>query len=117
MDGCFKYLYAEPMLNETVPQIIKALERIFISSHLPKVLSSDNAGSFKAEEFKRYLETRGVVHKFSTPYSPRSNSYAELSVRAIIKYLRIFCEDKPSNWHHFLQLAVSSHNTAINLKL
>ena len=105
------------MPSEEAPTVIRALERVFVSSDIPRVLVSDNGGTFKSQELKEFLENRGVEHRFTCPYNPRSNSLAEGGVKSILNYLRSFCEDKPSCWPKYLQVAVRAHNTAYHRTL
>ena len=117
VDACSRYLYAEGMPSEEAPTVIRTLERVFVSSDIPRVLVSDNGGTFKSQELKEFLENRGVEHRFTCPYNPRSNSLAEGGVKSILNYLRSFCEDKPSCWPKYLQVAVRAHNTAYHRTL
>ena len=40
-------------------------------------LQSDNGGKYLSKEFESYLQSRGIHHELSAPYSPAQNGVAE----------------------------------------
>ena len=48
---------------------------------LPEVIVSDNATTFKSEEFSQFLQKNGVQHVRTPTYHPASNELAERAVQ------------------------------------
>ena len=62
---------------------IDALRVVFSRHGLPDVICSDNATCFKAAQFASFLNSHGIEHVTSPPYSPASNGQGERGVRVI----------------------------------
>ena len=65
------------MSSET---LILALKTIFSESGVPNILITDNGRQYCSEEFKEFSLEWSFVHKMSSPYHPKRNSYAERAV-------------------------------------
>ena len=83
----------------------------------PRVLISDNAGSFTGKEFQEFLKQQGIIHHKITPYAPQGNSLAERSIRSVLSMLRVLCLDKPQSWHVHLPRITEAINSGFNLVL
>ena len=64
-------------------QTITVLQEVFARYGIPRVLVSDNAPQFIAEEFKRFMSANGIHHIRSSPYHPSSNGAAEWLVQTV----------------------------------
>ena len=73
----------ESVRTVSAKDTIQALRMIFCRNGLPDLLVSDNATSFSAFEFTKFLEDNCVKHVTSPPYMPASNGQAERGVKVI----------------------------------
>ena len=62
------------MSSET---LILALETIFSEYGVPNILITDNGRQYCSGEFKELSLEWSFVHKTSSPYYPKGNSYTE----------------------------------------
>ena len=51
-------------------------------------LLSDNGGEYLSKEFESYLQSRGIHHELSAPYSPAQNGVAERINRTLVESAR-----------------------------
>uniref|UniRef100_A0A914Y502 Integrase catalytic domain-containing protein n=1 Tax=Panagrolaimus superbus TaxID=310955 RepID=A0A914Y502_9BILA len=77
IDSRSKYPFVVKMTKTTAFATTKALENIFSLVSYPDVLVSDNGPQLTSAEFKSYLDSHNIIHKFSPPYHPSSNGIAE----------------------------------------
>ena len=83
VDSFSKYIEVESVRTVSAKDTIQALRMIFCRNGLPDLLVSDNATSFSAFEFTKFLEDNCVKHVTSPPYMPASNGQAERGVKVI----------------------------------
>lgn len=88
IDALSKYIEVEIVKNLSVEETIDTLRIIFSRHGLPDIICSDNATSFSAALFSSFLNSQGIEHVTSPPYSPSSNGQAEVGVRVIKSLLR-----------------------------
>ena len=72
--------------------LILALKTIFSKSGVPNILITDNGRQYCSEEFKDFSLEWSFVHKTSSPYYPKGNSYAERAV-GVVKEVYSKCKD------------------------
>ena len=77
------------MSSET---LILALKAIFSESGVPNILIADNGRQYCSEEFKEFSLKWSFLHKTSSPYYPKGNSYAERAV-GVVKEIYSKCKD------------------------
>ena len=87
VDAYSKWLEVIPVASTSSEATIKALEALFITHGLPRVLVSDNATGFTSQEFKQYLRSKGIRHRTAPPYHPSSNGQVERAVQTFKKAL------------------------------
>ena len=58
-------------------KLILALETIFSESGVPNILITDNERQYCSKEFNQFSPEWSFIHKTSSPYDPKGNSYAE----------------------------------------
>ena len=75
---CFK-IYKELVENETDLKI--------------KCLRSDNGGEFTLKLFQQYCDENGIKRKFSTPWTPQKNGFAERKNRTVQEMGRTMLKD------------------------
>jgi len=68
--------------TSTTSMTCNALRGLFARHGLPNVLVSDNEPCFTSADFKEFTQNYGIIHKFSPPYHPATNSQAEHFVRS-----------------------------------
>ena len=57
-----------------------------------KVLRSDNGGEYKSAKFVRFCADRGIIQKFTPPYTPKLNGVAERMNRTLVECARCMFE-------------------------
>ena len=62
---------------------IEKLRESFSSKGLPAVLVSDRGTAFTSAEFKQFMRSNKILHKFSPPLHPASNGQAEALVKVV----------------------------------
>ena len=77
------FIYERPMPDMSSETFILALKTIFIESGVPNILITDNGRQYCSEEFKKFSLEWSFVHKTSSPYYLKGNSYVERVVKEI----------------------------------
>ena len=72
--------------------IILALKIIFSESGVPNILITDNGSQYCSEEFKQFSLDWSFVHKTSSPYYLKGDSYAQQAV-SVVKEVHSKCKD------------------------
>ena len=86
------FLYERPMPDMSSDTLILTLKTIFSESGIPTILITDNRRQYCSKEFKQFSLDWSFVHKTSSPYYPKSNSYAE-HVLGVVKEVYTKCKD------------------------
>jgi len=81
--GCMLAWQALPNLTEEVTS--EALARLFARHGAPVVLKMDNGSAFRADAFKEFLETSGVIPLYSPPSCPGYNGAIEAAIGSLKK--------------------------------
>lgn len=79
-DESTKYTEVALMKNRSeVPHHVKCfLEKMKTNfGNYPKIFRSDNAKEYISKDIENYLETRGITHHLTVPYSSQQNGLAE----------------------------------------
>ena len=63
--------------------LILALKTIFSGSGVPNILITDNGRQYCSEEFKEFSLEWSFIHKMSSPYYLKRNSYTERAVGVV----------------------------------
>ena len=92
MDYYSFFIYERPMPDMSSDTLILALKTIFSESGVPNILIMDNGRQYCSEEFKEFSLEWSFVHKTSSPYYPKENSYAERAV-GVVKEVYSKCKD------------------------
>lgn len=77
--------------------------------HDVRILHTDNGGEYVNNDFKNYLERKGIVHECTAPYTPQQNGRAERELRTIMESARsmLYAKDVPLNlWAEAVSCAV-----------
>jgi transposase InsO family protein len=81
--GCMLAWQALPNLTEAVTS--EALARLFARHGAPLILKTDNGSAFRADAFKQFLETSGVIPLYSPPSCPGYNGAIEAAIGSLKK--------------------------------
>lgn len=65
------------MKDITGESTIAKCQQMFASYGIPQIIVTDNGRTFTSLEFKRFVQSQGIVHKFTSPYNPATNEQAE----------------------------------------
>jgi transposase InsO family protein len=79
--GCMLAWQPVPALTEEVTR--EALARLFAVHGAPLVLKMDNGSAFRADAFKEFLETSGVIQLCSPPSCPGYNGAIEAAIGSL----------------------------------
>ena len=77
---------------------------------LPVTLTTDNGPQFISKEFKDYMESKGIDHRFVTPLWPQANGEVERQNRSILKFLKI-CQAEGKNFKQELRGFLVAYRT------
>uniref|UniRef100_A0A5S6R4R8 Integrase catalytic domain-containing protein n=1 Tax=Trichuris muris TaxID=70415 RepID=A0A5S6R4R8_TRIMR len=82
-------MFSRSFRNQTVPDAtVDLLEEDFAHFGYPHTLVTDNAPSFRSEEFEAWCRERGIVHLTGALYHPATNGAAERLVQSFKQSLR-----------------------------
>ncbi len=77
IDRYSRFPAVEIVRSTKASTVIPKLHRIFATHGIPNVVKADNGPPFNSEEYRRYLDTRGIKAQFSTPCWPQGNAEVE----------------------------------------
>ena len=80
--------WTEIHIVRNIGTTIEKCEEIFAQFGLPKMLVSDNGGTFISETFQKFVRNCGIEHKLSVPFYPATNGQAERFVQIIKNALK-----------------------------
>lgn len=76
------------MKDITTKSTILKYQQIFASYGIPQMIVTDNGRTFTSLEFKKFLQSQGIVHKFTAPYNPATNGQAERFIQTLKQALK-----------------------------
>ena len=82
VDAYSKYPIIHPITAVSTRATIHLLEEDFAHFGNPHSIVSDNATTFKSEEFQEWCKERGITHLTGAPYHPATNGAAERLVQS-----------------------------------
>lgn len=74
-----------------------------------QILHTDNGCEYVNEEFKSFLESKGIQHERTAPYTPQQNGRAKRELRSIMETARtmLYAKNVPLNmWAEAVNCAV-----------
>ncbi|RWR99628.1 integrase core domain protein-like protein, partial [Dinothrombium tinctorium] len=89
-------------------------ENIFLRHGLPRTVITGQGTQFLSKEVAKWLESRYVQHRITSPYHPEANGQAERTIRSIKEILTSLINSKKESWADYLPYAVFAYNTAIH---
>jgi transposase InsO family protein len=88
IDDCTRVPYAEVLADEQGPTTAAFLERAlaFYAAHGVRVrrLLTDNGGNYRSRAVAAVVRHRGLTHRRTRPYTPRTNGKAERFIRSLL---------------------------------
>ena len=87
-DAYSKYPCIHQTTSTSTRATLDLLEEDFAHFGYPHTLVSDNATTFKSEEFQSWCRERGITHLTGAPYHPATNGAAERLVQTFKQALR-----------------------------
>ncbi|KAJ0938273.1 putative RNA-directed DNA polymerase [Helianthus annuus] len=82
-------------------------------------IRSDNGTKFKSSKMEVYCDERGILHEFSTAYTPQQNGVAERKNRALIETARMMLADSKllvNFWAEAVSAACYTLNRVLTVK-
>ena len=76
-DAFSKYPCIHPTASLSTKATIDILEMEFAHFGYPYTVVSDNAATFKSDEFQNWCRERGIIHLTGAPYHPATNGAVE----------------------------------------
>jgi len=91
--------------------LIGILEKIFVEFGVPKIIKSDNGGTFRSKELAVFFKLHSIFHMKITPYWPNANGLCEGMMRIINKSIRTASANN-ENWIKVLDCAIKRYRAA-----
>ena len=88
MDSYSKWPEIIPTYSITSSTTKNALIKIFATHGIPEAIVSDNATSFKSDEFQAFLRRHGIYHIVSAPYHPSTNGEIERFIQTFKRNMK-----------------------------
>ena len=88
VDAYSKYPCIRPTTSVGTKATTDLLEEEFAHFGFPHTIVSDNATTFKSDEFQEWCASRGIIHLTGAPYHPATNGAAERLVQTFKQALR-----------------------------
>ncbi|KAM1541869.1 hypothetical protein ACFX15_011235 [Malus domestica] len=106
IDEFSRFLWIFPLVNksEAVSAFIKF--HAFVSNQFNtaiKCLQTDGGGEYMSKVFGDFLESKGIVHRISCPYTPQQNGISERKHRHLVETALTLMSEanlSPSFWYH-----------------
>jgi transposase InsO family protein len=88
IDAYSRFPEVDVVNSTSASSTIGKLERIFSTHGIPRVAKSDNGPPFTSDEFRSFMDEKGVKHQRITPLWPQANSEAENFMKPLTKSIR-----------------------------
>ena len=90
--SCFKWI----SFLQTKDQAFESFKTFYAFVHMQfnttlKAVCSDRGGEFLSTEFMRFMNSKGIEHQLTAPYTPQQNWVAERTNRTIAGAARALC--------------------------
>ena len=118
MDVFSKYMFAQPLPSISADRVCKFLMQWFMRhSYIPLVILTDQGSQFTS----RMLEELSTLLEFKIEHATVKHAQTigalERSHGPLKRYLRIYENQLPRDWHKYVDLAVFQHNTSYHSTL
>ena len=82
------YVVLRPLQTKSTAEIIRSLWDVFAHLGIPKIVQTDNDGSFLAIAFSEFLDSQGITQMGVTSYQHRELGIAESMVKIASSTIR-----------------------------
>lgn len=110
VDYLTRTLIIEPMKSTSASVVNKKLDDIFKRVGYPSRIRSDNGSPFQSEEFRDWVNLRGMILEHSAPAHPRGNGAIERTMKDVNNVLRFCVLKNIKEWEGVLRDHESLHN-------
>lgn len=117
VDGFTKMIKLFPTKSTSTKEVVKHLENCISDYSCPRRIVSDRGTAFTSNEFKKFVDNKGIVHVLNATSSPQSNGQVERYNRTLIPLIRKLVEVKKKAWDLLLKDAEYLLNNTINRSL
>ena len=100
VDDYSRYTWVHIILYKTeVQDVFRRFANRAMNNYGAKIkhIRSDNGTEFKNTGLDTYLDTLGITHEFSAPYTPQQNGIVERKNRTLIEMARTMLDEVPSS--------------------
>jgi hypothetical protein len=87
---------------------------VFRDHGLPRKVISDRGRQFVSKFMKEFYHLVGIKANPSTAYHPQTNGQTERMNQEIEQYLRLFVNEKQTDWAEWIPLAEFTYNDKVN---
>lgn len=117
-DVASRYSWGIPIPDSRALTVARALLGVFLGPlGFPQTFTTDNGTEFTAEITREVTTALGAVTRFSSPWNPRGNTLAEMTVKQVTSRLRKLILDaewaSSEHWPQFIPMAVWAYNTSV----
>ena len=88
IDEYSRFPIVEPVASTSHKQVIPKLDNIFSTFGIPKKMRSDNGPPFNGNEFAKFADELGIVHRKVMPLWPEANGEVERFMQTLGKTIR-----------------------------
>ena len=113
-DVATRFVFLRPVKDMRTETIADALLRICFDVGFPKVIQSDNGGSFVSDIMDHWMKTAQIDHRLITPYHPRANGLAERTVQTAKQAIFKHIQGQESQWAHHVPAIQYFINTKVS---
>lgn len=88
VDDCTRFVWIFPLVNKSdvLATFVKFHAFVHTQFSAPiKVFQSDGGGEFNSKAFANFLNSKGIMHYITCPYTPQQNDIAERKNRHLIE--------------------------------
>ena len=111
-DRLTKFVECRALRRATGATITQALRELVINRYgCPKAIMTDNGTEFNNKQFKGELETLGIQHYLTPPYTPQANPVERVN-RVLKPMLAIYCDGNQRTWDEYLPELTYAINTS-----
>lgn len=115
VDHATRYAWTFASKKITDDQAINCIRQIMEAQGPIKKVLTDRYPAYFSRRFDRFLSSKQIEHKFTTPYHPQANGICERINRTIINRLRCLKTDQPhKSWVKLLKEATTQYNNTIH---
>ena len=115
IDVFTKYLFATPLRKVTAEAVTQVLTQIFLKhTYIPKILITDEGSQFTSNLLKDVTDLVDIELGHATVKHPQTIGLLERAHASLKKTLKIYENNKHSDWHKYIDYAVFAHNTNYN---